>query len=224
MGLPVPQDKISSLVKEAQVLIAKKDDIESQIKELEEGLQLQGVGMDQPLIDRSGFPRSDVDVAAARTSRNLVHRLRNDHKDIMKEIESALHAVHEETRKKASSSQQQEQKDQGENSTKNNDMEQDKKVPSNNNNKKPFALVNAVAPDSPADKSGLQRNDKVIQFGNIHAENHDRLQALNRLVGQSEDKSIPVTILRNDQSIIELVLTPKKWSGRGTLGCHIVPL
>ncbi|KAG2220373.1 hypothetical protein INT45_006544 [Circinella minor] len=223
MGLPVPQDKMSSLVKEAQVLIAKKDDIESQIHELEEGLQLQGVGMDESLIDSSGFPRSDVDVATARTFRNLVHRLRNDHKDIMKEIESALHAVHEETRKQ-SSTLQQEQKDQGENSTtkmNNNDMEQeDKKVPS----KKPFALVNAVAPDSPADKSGLQRNDKVIQFGNIHAENHDRLQALNRLVGQSEDKSIQVIILRNDQSIIELVLTPKKWSGRGTLGCHIVSL
>ena len=221
MGLPVPQDKIASLVKEAQVLIAKKDDIESQIHELEEGLQLQGVGMDQPLIDRSGFPRSDVDVAAARTSRNMVHRLRNDHKDIMKEIENALHAVHDETRKQTSTLQKP-QEQEGESSTLNR-MEQEedkKKVPS----KKPFALVNAVAPDSPADISGLKRNDKVIQFGHIHAENHDRLQALNQLVGQSENKSIQVVILRNDQSIIQLLLTPKKWSGRGTLGCHIVPL
>ncbi|KAI9250575.1 26S proteasome non-ATPase regulatory subunit 9-like protein [Phascolomyces articulosus] len=216
MGLPVPQDQVSSLVKQAQSLVAKKDDIEAQLRELEESLQMQGVGMEQPLIDRSGFPRSDVDVAAARTSRNLVHRLRNDHKDVMKEIEEALHAVHEASRNasfSSSSTQQQQQ-------------QQQKTVPSSSTSQTleiPFALVNAVAPDSPANISGLQRNDKVIRFGHVHAENHDRLQALNRLVGQSEGNPIQVVILRNDQPI-QLVLTPKKWSGRGTLGCHIVPL
>ncbi|KAI9497914.1 hypothetical protein BDB00DRAFT_802537 [Zychaea mexicana] len=220
MGLPVRQqqdnDRVSSLVKEAQALVAKKDEIEAQLRELEEGLRIQGVGMDQPLIDRSGFPRSDVDVAAARTSRNLVHRLRNDHKDAMKEIEQVLHAVHEASRKvdqeRKTTPPTQQQEQQGSSSS------HVSAQPTT-----PFARVNAVAPDSPADASGLQRNDKVVKFGHVHAENHDRLQALNRLVGQSENKAISVLVLRDSQSI-DLTLTPKKWSGRGTLGCHIVPL
>ncbi|KAI8140573.1 26S proteasome non-ATPase regulatory subunit 9 [Fennellomyces sp. T-0311] len=211
MGLPVRQDEVSALIKEAQALVAKKDDIEAQLRELEEGLQLQGVGMDQPLIDRSGFPRSDVDVAAARTSRNLVHRLRNDHKDVMKEIEQALHKVHQASRTTDQATAAITQPTPPA-------TVQQPLVPA-----APFALVNAVAPDSPADASGLRRNDKVVKFGHVHAENHDRLQALNRLVGQSENKAIKVVVSRDNTSL-ELTLIPREWSGRGTLGCHIVPL
>lgn len=204
------QAELADLIKEAQALVAKKDEIEAQIRELHD--TLQGVGMDEPLVDRSGFPRSDIDVAAVRTSRHMIHCLRNDHKDIMKAIEQALHAVHEAQRKT------------------NKDADKSRAAattsPAREQPLLPFAIVNAVAPDSPADQSGLLRGDKLLRFGSVHKDNHDRLQALNRLVSQSEGIAISVTVLReNSSEPIQLSLTPRSgWGGRGTLGCHILPI
>lgn len=48
---------------------------------------------------RDGFPRADVDVHAVRISRNQVIRLQNDHKALMREVEGALQALHEEARR-----------------------------------------------------------------------------------------------------------------------------
>ncbi|KAI7876035.1 hypothetical protein K492DRAFT_210615 [Lichtheimia hyalospora FSU 10163] len=215
MGLPPPKMGSKDLVADAQQLIKKKDDIEAQLRELEDSLTMQGVGMDQPLVDAGGFPRSDIDVVAARTSRNLIHRLRNDHKDIMKEIEQALHAIHQASR--------QEKEMTGTASSSSSSPISTQQVSSTQPQQRvPFARVNAVAPDSPAYEAGLRREDKLVQFGSIHADNHDRLQALNQLVGRSEGIPITVIILRqeNQQS---LTLTPRQgWGGRGTLGCHIM--
>jgi len=93
---------------------------------------------------------------------------------------------------------------------------------------KSFAIVNAVAPDSPAKKAGLLKGDKITRFGSIHAGNHQNLQSLNTLVADNEGKSIDVTIERgevNSEEILVLQLTPNRgWGGRGLLGCHILPL
>ncbi|CDH50818.1 26s proteasome non-atpase regulatory subunit 9 [Lichtheimia corymbifera JMRC:FSU:9682] len=222
MGLPPPKMSSNDLLADAQQLIKKKDDIEAQLRELEESLRIQGVGMDQPLVDAGGFPRSDIDVVAARTSRNLIHRLRNDHKDIMKEIEQALHAIHQASR---------EEKEKAgtppsSSSTDNRQQEVSSSSSTTTPSLVPFARVNAVAPDSPAYEAGLRREDKLIKFGSIHAANHDRLQALNQLVGRSEGIPISVIISRGqDDQQQSLTLTPRQgWGGRGTLGCHIVPL
>ncbi|KAI8374233.1 uncharacterized protein BYT42DRAFT_500023 [Radiomyces spectabilis] len=207
MGIPSPNshaELANTLFKEAQELMAKKDDIESQLKDLQEGLNMQGVGMDVPLVDRSGFPRSDVDVAAARTSRNLVYRLRNDYKAIMHEIELKLHAIHQAKR------------DAPERLTTQGVVLAEEI---------PFAKVNGVAPDSPADTAGLRRGDSIVRFGHVHAHNSEGLQALNQLVRQSEGAPIEVVVLRSDAQRVSLTLTPQSgWGGRGTLGCHIVPI
>lgn len=210
----------NDLLADAQQLIKKKDDIEAQLRELEESLRFQGVGMDQPLVDAGGFPRSDIDVVAARTSRNLVHRLRNDHKDIMKEIEQALHAIHQASR------EEKEKAGTSSSSSSTDNRQQEVSSSSTTPSLLPFARVNAVAPDSPAYEAGLRREDKLIKFGSIHAANHDRLQALNQLVGRSEGIPISVIISRGqDDQQQSLTLTPRQgWGGRGTLGCHIVPL
>ncbi|KAJ8652455.1 hypothetical protein O0I10_011922 [Lichtheimia ornata] len=225
MGLPPPKMGSNDLLAEAQQLIKKKDDIEAQLRELEESLRIQGVGMDQPLVDAGGFPRSDIDVVAARTSRNLIHRLRNDHKDIMKEIEQALHAIHQasrEEKEKAAGTTTTTTTTTTTSSSSSSQQASSTTTPS----LVPFARVNAVAPDSPAYEAGLRREDKLIKFGSIHAANHDRLQALNQLVGRSEGIPIPVIISRGqDNQQQSLTLTPRQgWGGRGTLGCHIVPL
>ncbi|CAI2168224.1 6873_t:CDS:2 [Funneliformis geosporum] len=186
----------------ARKLIEKKDAIENELKELEQVLKGQGVGMVESLVDKSGFPRDDIDLVAVRTA-----PLRNDHKDIMKQIESALHAMHAENQANKAA-------------TENKSTGQIRP--------EPFAVVNAVAPDSPAKEAGLFKGDKITRFGSIHVGNHQKLQALNTLVIDNEGKAISVTIERgevNSEEVLVLQLTPRSgWGGRGLLGCHIIPL
>jgi 26S proteasome non-ATPase regulatory subunit 9 len=77
--------------------------------------------MNQALVDREGFPRSDIDVVAVRTARHSIigefhgfvelfghynqneslklHiELTNDHKEIMKQIEQAILGLHQDNR------------------------------------------------------------------------------------------------------------------------------
>ncbi|RGB26610.1 26S proteasome non-ATPase regulatory subunit 9-like protein [Rhizophagus diaphanus] len=183
----------------ARQLMGQKDAIENELKELEQILKGQGVGMDEPLVDESGFPRDDIDLVAVRTARSKLISLRNDHKDIMKQIEEALHAMHAENKAN----------------------KEDKSVETAINRPRPFAIVNSVAPDSPAREAGLLKGDEITRFGSIHSGNHQKLQALNTYVVDNEGKSINVTIERGKEKLV-LQLTPKRgWGGRGLLGCHI---
>lgn len=92
--------------------------------------------MHAPLVDKEGFPRSDIDVAGVRTARVHIIRLRNDLGDLQREMEQVVvrglprddgePAVAAE----AEDAQMQDQGAEGET---------------------PFAKVDAVAPGSPAD-------------------------------------------------------------------------
>ncbi|KAI7907521.1 uncharacterized protein BX663DRAFT_491147 [Cokeromyces recurvatus] len=207
---------MDELLKKAKELMATKDKIEEQLNELEDVLNSAGIDMNEPLVDTSGFPRAEIDVYNVRNTRSLIHRLRNDHRATMSDIEKILHKIHEVKKKEQESS-----------TVENN-------INVNNNNSEinkdvterlvAFAKVNAVAPDSPAYTAGLRRNDHILKFGHINSNNHERLQALNVLVSQSENRPVPLTILRDGQNL-NLVVTPRSgWGGRGTLGCHILPL
>ncbi|KAI8088191.1 hypothetical protein BDF21DRAFT_412637 [Thamnidium elegans] len=214
MGFLPPGSSSSStqnfadLMKQAKGLIERKDTIEKELRELEDHLLEAGIGMTEPLVDSAGFPRSEVDVHTVRTNRNLIIRLRNDHKEIMSDIEKVLHKVHEAKREGQDNTVPRAEDD---------TMMMDE-VPV------AFAIVNAVAPDSPAYSAGLRRNDRIIKFGHLDHSNHQRLQALNGFIGQSENQQVPVTILR-DGEVIEATVTPRSgWGGRGTLGCHLLPL
>lgn len=210
MGLMPPGSNavnFEALMANAKDLIAKKDNIEQELRDLEERLVESGIGMQEPLVDNAGFPRSEIDVHSVRTDRNLVIRLRNDHKAVMADIERILHDIHQAKR------------DQQETITTTTNKVQDPiETPV------AFAIVNAVAPDSPAYSAGLRRNDRICKFGHLDVSNNQGLLALNGLVGQSENQAVPVTLLRDGQSI-NVVVTPKSgWGGRGTLGCHLLPL
>ncbi|KAL0079631.1 hypothetical protein J3Q64DRAFT_1760591 [Phycomyces blakesleeanus] len=229
MGLPLPtfnqtNDELATLVSEAQELIKQKDALERDLKDLGEELNFHGVGMDQPLIDASGFPRSDVDVAAVRVSRNQMYRLRNDYGTVMLQIEEVLHAIHDAKRQQDALNASTASTETPPKVTLANTTEDNTSQSGTTTTLIPFAVVNAVAPDSPAYSAGLRRGDKIIEFGSVNAENHARLQALNELVQQSLGVSIAVVVLR-EQDQLNLTLVPRQgWGGRGTLGCHIVPV
>jgi Nas2 N_terminal domain len=48
------------------------------------------MGIDTPLVDSEGYPRSDIDVYRARTLRSRLVAIRNDHKTIMNQIDDQL--------------------------------------------------------------------------------------------------------------------------------------
>ncbi|XP_051755358.1 26S proteasome non-ATPase regulatory subunit 9 isoform X1 [Ctenopharyngodon idella] len=192
---------------DVRLLIKRKEDIEEQIKAYYDMLQAQGgVGMDGPLVDVEGFPRADVDLYKVRTARHSISCLQNDHKAIMVEIEEALHKLHATARVRH-------EKDE----TKMEATEQSVSLPS------PFALVDAVTQGSPAFQAGLRVGDEIMEFGSVNTQNFRNLRDIASVVQHSEGKSLRVGLFRNGQEV-HLNLTPRNWSGRGLLGCNLVPL
>ncbi|XP_072520784.1 26S proteasome non-ATPase regulatory subunit 9 [Salminus brasiliensis] len=200
-------DKPVITVEDVQRLIKKKDEIEEQIKAYYDVLEDQGdVGMDGPLVDIEGYPRADVDLFQIRTARHSISCLQNDHKAIMVEIEEALHKLHAREKAKREQDQAEAQR-----------MEQETSLPA------PFARVDAVTQGSPAYQAGLHIGDEIIQFGSVNTSNFQNLQNIASVVQHSEGKSVSIAVIRSDQRV-QLSLTPQRWSGRGLLGCNIVPL
>jgi len=96
----------------------------------------------------------------------------------------------------------------------------------------PFARVNAVSSESPAEAAGLLEDDLIVQFAHVNAENYNDLRDIAALVPDvaSRQGSISIQVKRrkpqstsDDWESVTLSLTPRPWSGRGLIGCHIVP-
>ncbi|XP_031568491.1 26S proteasome non-ATPase regulatory subunit 9-like [Actinia tenebrosa] len=191
-------------VKRVKELIAKKDEIEKQIKEFQEVLESQkGVGMDGNLVDSEGFPRSDIDVYTVRIARNKIICLQNDHKALMKEIEDGLHQIHAMARE-------------------NEKEEYEKPKLDETADLVPFLKVGSVTDGSPACQAGLQKKDKILKFGSLTHKNFQGMQNVASVVEHSKGNSMPIILLRNEQKL-RLSLIPNPWSGRGLLGCHVLP-
>ncbi|KAM6943699.1 26S proteasome non-ATPase regulatory subunit 9 [Lycodopsis pacificus] len=200
--------KAETTMEDVKNLIKTKDEIEEQIKAYYDVLEDQGVGVEGVLVDGEGFPRADVNVYQIRTARHSISCLQNDHKAIMEEIEEALHRLH--AREKA----KREQDGAGDQEEA---MEQQVTLPP------PFARVDAVTQGSPACGAGVRVGDEVIEFGSVNTENFQNLQNIASVVQHSEGKPLRVTVIRDGQKA-QMSLTPQRWSGRGLLGCNIVPI
>ncbi|XP_034284670.1 26S proteasome non-ATPase regulatory subunit 9 [Pantherophis guttatus] len=194
-------------VSDVQELLKKKDEIEAQIKAYYEVLQDQkGVGMNEPLVDGDGYPRADVDIYQVRTARHNIICLQNDHKALMQQVEQGLHQLHAREKEKRDRDEAEARAE-----------AQSQALP------QPFARVNTVSPGSPASFSGLQAGDEIAEFGSVNSQNFQSLQNIATVVQHSEDKPLRVTVIRRGEKV-HLGLTPKRWSGKGLLGCNIVPL
>lgn len=95
----------------------------------------------------------------------------------------------------------------------------------------PFAVIDAVASNSPAQEAGLVVGDQIVEFGSINHTNNKNLMALGELLpaAASNKETVKITVLRQTDQLDdrirefeELTLHPKPWEGRGLLGCHIV--
>lgn len=89
MGFELP-----SPTSRAKELIARKQDIESELESQIEILKTNDSTLSSPLLDPNGFPRADIDIWAVRHARVKIIELRNDLKDVMDSIAKALEGIY----------------------------------------------------------------------------------------------------------------------------------
>ncbi|XP_042886465.1 26S proteasome non-ATPase regulatory subunit 9-like [Penaeus japonicus] len=191
------KEKVLSLIKE-------KENVEQNIREFWDILKTNNVGMNDPLIDHEGYPRSDIDVYQVRHARHQIKCLQNDHTALLKQIEVGLVTVHSQARTAEADPN-------GVN------------VPPPLPTLEPFAKVDHVTLGSPAHIAGLQEGDQIAKFGSIVSSNFRNMTNIAEIVNHSVNSTIQVIVQREDQNVT-LSLTPRTWSGRGLLGCNIVPI
>jgi 26S proteasome regulatory subunit N4 len=154
--------------------------------------------------------------------RNKLNCLKTDYKELMKQIEEGMISLH---------SQYKEEKEKNKKitmePTQNKEIIQIIEVEKKpvKKRKTPFLNVNSIAEGSPAEESGLQVKDEISQFGEIEKKDIDTygLKILSDYVQRNVNQKIKITITRKYQEM-ELEFIPKVWSGKGLLGCHIVPI
>ena len=165
--------------------------------------------MNDPLVDAGGFPRNDIDVYQVRHARHEIICLQNDLKGLMKEIEKGLETFHAENQHPSNVS-----------TTK---LPNVNDLNLNENHTNPIVKVNLVSPGSPAEAAGIRLRDEIVEFGSINSNNFQDLSQIGTLVKNCENKNIPLKIKR-DGRFMQVTLVPKTWSGRGLLGCNVVPM
>lgn len=161
-------------------LVAQKENVEAELSALSSVLDSHGVNMNTSLTTFDGFPRSDIDVAQVRTTRARIIRLKNDYKSLMVKIEAGLEE-HFAAGKTAE----------------NEALARRATTTSNGNAaassstlaavEPPFARVNSVVPASPAESAGLKAEDKIVRFGSVHWQNHEKLSRVAQIVQQNEN-------------------------------------
>ena len=63
-----------------------------------------------------------------------------------------------------------------------------------------------------------------MKFGTVYYNNNAKLAKVAEVVQSSEGRAIDVVVLREEVRV-SIRLTPRSgWGGRGTLGCHLLPL
>ena len=182
------------------------------------------VGVRGNLVDADGFPRGDVEVHAIRIARHALACKQTDHKALMKRIEAGLLAAHAgrlspPPRRAPLPSASPSSAAVGESSSALPPVQRGSLAVA------PFASVESVAEGSPALSAGLAIGDLILQFGAVDRTNEPwlGLAAVGELVAARVGTPIDVVVERAGERCV-MALTPQTWSGRGLLGCHIVPV
>ncbi|XP_054952246.1 26S proteasome non-ATPase regulatory subunit 9 isoform X1 [Pan paniscus] len=169
-------------VSDVQELMRRKEEIEAQIKANYDMLESQkGIGMNEPLVDCEGYPRSDVDLYQVRTARHNIICLQNDHKAVMKQVEEALHQLHARDKEKQARDMAEAHKE-----------AMSRKLGQSESQGPPqaFAKVNSISPGSPASIAGLQADDEIVEFGSVNTQNFQSLHNIGSVVQHSEGAGV----------------------------------
>ena len=176
-------------------------------------------------VDDEGYPYDDVEtIIATRLKRQRADVLRNDLKTCVRRIEKLVPSVWANDTNSAD---------------KDGDSANAPKASGTSDSAQrptpaavvPILRVEDVAPGSPAHIDGLRTDDRIVRFGRVNSTRARGTQALAMVrdaVLASENKRISLVIERTaaDGSIANniVALTPRRWTGHGTLGCGLCPL
>jgi len=218
-------------IESVQALVIEKESLEGEIVALTQTLTGPGgLGRRGGLVDAEGFPLQDVGkLVATATARNQLAMKENDLKDLMRRIERDLMALHAEAKEKKAIEKAQTVSP----------LPPPSALPAPTSavplapppvappiliedlsHLLPFAIVNSIAPQSPAAESGLQEKDLILNFATVDVSNNDGLKAIPAVVKEG----VPVQlVVRRGVDVKRLTLIPRQWGGRGLLGCHLLP-
>lgn len=208
------QFKIDTAKMRLANLLEKRDTIDKLIEShgqlLEAEFGTPEAGMNQSLVDSQGFPLANINHITVTDSRKQINTLQNDRKALTTELEQVMYEYHALLKEKK---------------IKNGEAINSENTSNSNRTKTAFLEVTDVTCNSPAAEAGLDRRDKIVKFGDIDGENFLGMNQIAQLVGKSEDKRLTIAFMRNGDEVIEFAsLVPKKWSGRGLLGCALNPI
>uniref|UniRef100_A0A1L8DSY4 26S proteasome non-ATPase regulatory subunit 9 n=1 Tax=Nyssomyia neivai TaxID=330878 RepID=A0A1L8DSY4_9DIPT len=204
-------------------LMEEKTKLEQKLADFNLILETNNVGMDEQLVDADGFPRSDIDVHQVRAARHGIILTRNDLKGLMAQIEKGLEHYFAEQRLNgaAASSSGTSTTTKLANYTENGAVS----VPARDTPavQPSICKVNLVAPGGPAEQAGFRVGDEVVEFGTLNATNFRELTQIADIVKNHQNSVIKVQIRRHNR-LLPLELIPRVWSGRGLLGCNVIPM
>lgn len=204
--------------------------IEKEIFEINDFLNQDGMpGVEKSLIDDEGYPLPNLDLYAIREARQKLIMLKNDHKNLMIEIENLMKSFFDIEK---------------ENRIINANINKPYKIKDEDIDKKlvqvfeentnhcttnikynlPFAKVTSVLINSPAFIAGIKEDDLIILFGSVNKSVINPLEKIGNIVKINENKNINIEIIRKETDInnkIQLNLIPQKWEGNGLLGCKL---
>jgi 26S proteasome non-ATPase regulatory subunit 9 len=168
-------------------------------------------GIKDPLIDKEGFPRGDIDIYNARSKRARLSVLNSDHKALMKRIEHELQQSFSLPTSPSMSAR-----------TTIIEPKRHSNIPSSLS---PMARISEVLAGSPAATSGLMDGDLLLQFGLLTVSTSDFMSEIPAVVRDHLNREIEIVVIRNLVSEpLVLKLVPGVWGGRGVIGCHLSPI
>lgn len=225
--------------------------IDEELSSLFNVLRSQNVTMNSALIDNQGFPIASIDIVAVRTARARIIALQNDRENIENQMRNLLDLALSRTNSgteipltNGSVTHDDRQTTQAMANVPGTNGALSMNVPIRQNGDAstwsevggltPFAKVNAISPNSPAQQADMRIGDEILQFATLTGANaHRSLE--NKDLGNlpsvvQRGIEIGVMVLRNSndgnaRQIKRLRLTPNDgWGGRGLLGCHLLPM
>ena len=192
-------------------------------------------GIKDALVDAEGFPRSDVDIFRVRELRNRLACINTDHKAVMKEIEAEMLRLHESLLAK-SDNENQKPEDSGSSSSISSSISSSSISSGGKDGStiattsvlaayaslSPIGIISELADNSPAKQANLMDNDHVLAFGPITIDTHGNVTTAMSAIASTVKENEPITlVIDRNGKLLQLDIVPKKWEGRGLLGCRL---
>ncbi|MEN2496082.1 MAG: 26S proteasome non-ATPase regulatory subunit 9 [Marteilia pararefringens] len=173
------------------------------------------IGLDKKLVDDEGYPLADIDIRAVSQARQTVHMLKNDLKDIIKEISINIAKLHQSYSTQTDSTPQETMSsfDAGDilasgeeiiNLTSENNYTSVNSSRFNPDNI-PILKVTGVESETPASNAGLQEGDKIITFAQFDVLTFSSIDQIRTFLSNSSQDNINCKVARNEE-ILEVTI------------------